>query len=1087
MNPDLEATHRSGSRSASLLTVGLVLATWIATPGRAQAPPPTSPGLPPAAAPLSGNWRPADLCSRAMPSGASVHTGAPVPSAADLERQRSVSGRAGGPVSTTAVAIAPSPWDPCSPSELAKLSSQALVQAIATGAPCLDPLWSFDAVVATVVRPENVEAIGNAMVTESQSLSANADRLTNLAYFYQIAFYHEWYQSTVSYSGAVVDAAQQGMAAMAANPDFLLETPPVKELRYQWITSIDSVNGTHLVLGAVEALLDRYVSDPGLKLQYQERLLAFRVFSTIARQIWNNNIDHGTNSPWWNLVPPSLMASIEPIALDLGYNDDTEYVTLNAIYALANMSVLDAPTASEAHRQVSEAYWIFPLYSAPWLRAVMDLDYFYNATLFGGEVLDMEQIRSDVKAIALPEVHTFDQGRLVFETALSLADTEALYDAIQEVDSHFFRKTTVLDPVAGDQNDELTLVIYGSPADYDLYQPFLYGLSTNNGGIYIEGWSTLFTYDRESWESIFTLEELLRHEYTHYLDGRFMVEGGWYGSGTLYEGGRLDTYGEGLAEYMVGARRTDGILPRGILLYQIDGDPDPMTVAEILYSTYNTGGFKFYPYAGLLMNFLETERADLQVALFDAIRADDAAAVDALYAQMAGDPILEADYAAFLTTSLASWKNGTDVFAEDVPTDRTPPGLPTDNAEAVRQTLQAQAPTATGAFQVWKERYQYVDQLDLTISAGSTPGEVREEFDAAMDEALTTLAPFGRNFQTPVSWAGELSWNGTLATGAYVIEGPYLATSGDTVAPAAPTSLVATGGFGSIALTWNANTEADLAGYRVYRSDQTGGPYSRLNTTTVTEPSYNDTTAPMGELFYVVTAVDAIENESPYSNEAVGGAPIRILVVNGYFESGNLGYVDHYTDSLLALGMGYDIWDPFVDGEVTSAVLAPYVDGMVIWAVGYYHPSYPGQFNQTRREAIKDYLDQGGSFVFSGAYKAGNIQGTELFQDYFHAQYVQHSVHLEELDGVAQNPIGNGLDLSLSYGGYASEVDVTAPAASAFLYVPGSGSGQVQSSGTAVFTVDGTYKVVYLAFPFSYLVASDRNALTQRMTDWILP
>ena len=50
----------------------------------------------------------------------------------------------------------------------------------------------------------------------------------------------------------------------------------------------------------------------------------------------------------------------------------------------------------------------------------------------------------------------------------------------------------------------------------------------------------------------------------------------------------------------------------------------------------------------------------------------------------------------------------------------------------------------------------------------------------------------------------------------------------DVEAPAAPAELtVAPGGTGIVRLSWLDATEADLAGYRVYRSTTSGGPYAR--------------------------------------------------------------------------------------------------------------------------------------------------------------------------------------------------------------------------------------------------------------------
>jgi beta propeller repeat protein len=83
------------------------------------------------------------------------------------------------------------------------------------------------------------------------------------------------------------------------------------------------------------------------------------------------------------------------------------------------------------------------------------------------------------------------------------------------------------------------------------------------------------------------------------------------------------------------------------------------------------------------------------------------------------------------------------------------------------------------------------------------------------------------------------------------------------VAPAAPKALKATGSLGGIALKWNANTEADLAGYNVYRSDSADGAYTKLNDALLTATSYDDAQAPKGsKSYYQVKAVDDTQKES---------------------------------------------------------------------------------------------------------------------------------------------------------------------------------------------------------------------------------
>jgi hypothetical protein len=71
----------------------------------------------------------------------------------------------------------------------------------------------------------------------------------------------------------------------------------------------------------------------------------------------------------------------------------------------------------------------------------------------------------------------------------------------------------------------------------------------------------------------------------------------------------------------------------------------------------------------------------------------------------------------------------------------------------------------------------------------------------------------------------------------------------------------------AVHLRWSINLEPDLAGYNVYRSAFSGGIYAKLNGSLLTEPLYDDTTAgnPFFSLYYVVTAVDDSDNESPVS------------------------------------------------------------------------------------------------------------------------------------------------------------------------------------------------------------------------------
>jgi hypothetical protein len=110
------------------------------------------------------------------------------------------------------------------------------------------------------------------------------------------------------------------------------------------------------------------------------------------------------------------------------------------------------------------------------------------------------------------------------------------------------------------------------------------------------------------------------------------------------------------------------------------------------------------------------------------------------------------------------------------------------------------------------------------------------------------------------------------------VSSPATVAMRDTFPPHAPSGLEAvpggvTAADRSIDLSWTPDTDADLAGYFVYRQevDEKGvaaGTATRLNLTPVAGPAYRDQTAMAGHRYaYRVTAVDTAGNESAPSAE----------------------------------------------------------------------------------------------------------------------------------------------------------------------------------------------------------------------------
>ncbi|KAB0669194.1 collagenase [Aeromonas veronii] len=223
----------------------------------------------------------------------------------------------------------------------------------------------------------------------------------------------------------------------------------------------------------------------------------------------------------------------------------------------------------------------------------------------------------------LPFEHTCSPTLRLRAQDLTQAQAEGICRELGDEEQRFHQQMeTGWRPVADDHNEALELVIFNSSADWGRYGSALFGVSTDNGGIYIEGdparpgnQARFFAYEAEWKRPAFQVWNL-RHEYVHYLDGRFNQ----YGSFGHYPLNRTTWWAEGIAEYIAHgqcfARGLDNVANR-------PANQRP-TLAAILHLDYDQGGEMVYSWSYTVHRFLnDTGRGASWLALAQALRNPD--------------------------------------------------------------------------------------------------------------------------------------------------------------------------------------------------------------------------------------------------------------------------------------------------------------------------------------------------------------------------------------------------------------------------------------------------------------------------------
>ncbi|MFI2347493.1 collagenase [Streptomyces sp. NPDC019443] len=699
------------------------------------------------------------------------------PAPGGLPQGRTPGARTAGRATTAAGA----PAVPCTLDGITPLGPEQFADFLAdpavTADGCLrDVIWTWDARLAPVMSDAHVQAVSRRISTLSPAHDGkNGSHLLEMLTYLHAVVYHDFSRSEIDVTDApTTEAMRRAINAFGtAARSFTVTRTNADSLR-EALYAGSGPGLRHSQLGLIQkvlAMLDQYHP------------------TTYKDPAWGGAALAGLSVNYLGIYPGNNDTSFRAlVARNTTYRNvfrkfaaythlkgtANEWVVRDALGEYGRFGQIEAvkpETVSGLGALLPVTTRNFGEGSQPWAKVASWLNFYEACKPYG-------VCKDDIERRIFPYTYRYDNGAMKVRTGLDRATVDQLYYASKQVKAQFHRVLGTDAPLTGDTNTSLNIVLYASRADYETYHPLLTGMDTNNGGVYIERGATFYTYQRRvPQDSSLTLEELFRHEYTHYLNGRWAVPG-YFGEGPWYQGDRTTAMDEGTAEFFDGATRDDGIavrksLVQGVIDDTAGGGPR-MSVNQLLHATYDGDGFRFYDYAGTFFEFLWTERPSLIREMYGHLRADDPAAFDAWRNRLGGDAALQRAYDSFLDAQIARVD---ELFVPNTtfnPNER----LRDSSAEAVRvsfATATQLSPTCATAPDPTMRRFICTGRITANLTDPSSPDRIFKDMSETVDYFILDRArPASTNLTDMNCHFGKVDlWTSRRAgTADYTCEGP---------------------------------------------------------------------------------------------------------------------------------------------------------------------------------------------------------------------------------------------------------------------------------------------------------------------------
>ncbi|MGW3146072.1 collagenase [Streptomyces sp. NPDC001177] len=501
----------------------------------------------------------------------------------------------------------------CTPADFGSRTGAALVALVkASTTDCVNTLFAVTGSAAhDVFRQSQMVTVANAFTRAARTYRGdNADHVWQLVLFLRAGYYVQFnHPADVGpYGPRLTTATTNGLDAFFARRHSSDVTAANGDVLGEVVILTDSADQQARYLDVYQRMLENYDSS------YDDIASMVAAVNDVYTPLWRGN----WNPEYVDAVAedPSVVETLDTFAhehLDL-LGTDRAYLDSNAGMNLARY--VEHPALQATARPLAKDLLDTSAITGPtaglWVAVATQADYYDRANCSYYGVCDLP---GQLTRAALPITHPCDSAHTIRAQSLTAPDLDAACSSVLGQDAYFHRLVKVGGPIPGQYVSTIHLVVFASRADYQTYAGAIYGVSTDNGGITLEGDPSdpanqpLSIMYQKNYDNGFPARIWnLNHEYTHFLDARDDMKGD-FGLQTSVP----DVWWiEGLAEYVS---------------YGYRGITDNQAVAEARKHTYrlstlfqntyaNSDVTRTYPWGYLAARYMfEKHPTDIQSML----------------------------------------------------------------------------------------------------------------------------------------------------------------------------------------------------------------------------------------------------------------------------------------------------------------------------------------------------------------------------------------------------------------------------------------------------------------------------------------